>query len=141
MVQLIKTHKWALSLAFLIGIIVAFPQFYFPYDHADTYQDIYIANTDNEVGYLNRVQEVRDGHPLLGSAILKDGKDDPYVQPPLGEIIITYLGKIFFLDLNNTILLARFLFAFLGFLAVYGFVFNIKGKINCCVSCYCSLLS
>ena len=131
MVQLIKNHKGAILFAFLVAAIVAFPQFYFPYDHADSYQGIYIANTDNETGYLNRVQEVRDGHPLLGNAVFKDGKDDPYVQPPLGEIIITYLGKIFFLDLNNTILLARFLFAFLGFLAVYGFVFLIsKAKLT-----------
>lgn len=131
MVQLIKNHKWAVLFAFLVGVIVAFPQFYFPYDHADTYQGIYIANTDNEAGYLNRLQEVRDGHLLLGSATFKDGKDDPFIQPPLGEIIIVYLGKTFFLDLNNTVLLTRFLFAFLGFLAVYGFVFLIsKAKLT-----------
>jgi len=123
MFQLIKIHKWALLFAFLVGIIVAFPQFYFPYDHADTYNGIYIATTDNEVGYLGRIQEVRDGHPLLGSINFKDGKDNPYIQSPLGEILIAYLGKIFFLDLNGTILLARFIFAFLGFLAIYGFVF------------------
>lgn len=123
MFQLIKIHKWALLFALFIGIIVAFPQFYFPYDHADTYKGIYIANTDNEVGYLGRIGEVRDGHPLLGSINFKDGKDNPYIQSPLGENIIARLGGILFLNLNGTILLARFLFAFLGFLAVYGFVF------------------
>ena len=121
--QLIKTHQWAILLAFLVGIIVAFPQFYFSYDHSETYQGIYIANSDSEAYYLNRVQEVRDGHPSLNSAHFKDGKDDPYLFPPLDEILVAYLGKTFFLDLNNTILLARFLFPFLGFLAVYGFVF------------------
>ncbi len=123
MIKLIKIHKWAILFAFLVGIIVAFPQVYFSYDHRDQYQGIYSSPTDNEVGYLARIQEVRDGHPGLGNPIGKDGKEDPYTQSPLGEIIIAYLGKIFFLDLNNTILLARFLFAFLGFLAVYGFVF------------------
>lgn len=121
--QLIKTHKWAILLAFLVGIIVAFPQFYFPYDHSETYQGIYIANSDSEYYYLNRVQEVRDGNPSLNSAHFKDGKDDPYLFPPLDEILTAYLGKTFFLDLNSTILFARFLFPFLGFLAVYGFVF------------------
>lgn len=123
MAQFIKIHKWAILFAFLVGVIVAFPQFYFSYDHADTYQGIYIATTDNEAGYLNRIQEVRDGHIGLGNPIGKDSKEDPYTQSPLGEILTAYLGKIFFLDLNNTVLLARFFFAFLGFLAVYGFIF------------------
>ena len=57
--QLIKIHKWALLLAFLVGIIVAFPQFYFPYDHSEIYQGIYIANSDSEAYYLNRVQMER----------------------------------------------------------------------------------
>ncbi len=126
MIQLIKIHKWAILFAFLVGVIVAFPQFYFSYDHADTYQGVYIATTDNEYSYLNRIQEVRDGHPSMASAVLKDGKDDPYFLPPLDEILVAYLGKIFFLNLNSTILLARFLFAFLVFLAVYGFVFLIS---------------
>ena len=91
--QLIKTHQWAILLAFLVGIIVAFPQFYFSYDHSETYQGIYIANSDSEAYYLNRVQEVRDGHPSLNSAHFKDGKDDPYLFPPLDEILVAYLGK------------------------------------------------
>ena len=123
MIKLIKIHKWAILFAFLVGIIVSFPQIYFTYDHRDQYQGIYSSPTDNEVGYLARIQEVRDGHPGLGNPIGRDGKEDPYTQSPLGEILIAYLGKIFFLDLNNTILLARFLFAFLGFLAVYGLIF------------------
>ena len=123
MLRLIKNHKWVVMFAFGVGIIMAFPQFYFPYDHADTYKGIYITMTDNDTGYLARIQEVRDGHPGLGNPISKYGKEDPYTQSPLGEIIIAYLGKMFFLDLNSTILLARFLFTFLVFLAVYGLVF------------------
>lgn len=121
--QLINDHKWAILLAFLLGIIITFPQIYFPYHHNQEYQGIYMTCTDNEIFYLNRVREVQDGHPSLGSAVFKDGKDDPCVQPLLGEILTAYLGKIFFLDINNTILLARFVFPFLIFLAIYGFVF------------------
>ena len=125
MVQLIKIHKWAILLAFLVGVIVAFPQLYFSYDNSETYQGIYVSSTDNEYSYLNRVQEVRDGHFSLGSPVFKEGKNDPYIQSPGGEILVAYLGKIFFLDLNGTILLSRFLFSFLGFLAIYSFVFLI----------------
>lgn len=104
---------------------MAFPQFYFPYDHNEQYQGIYVANTDNEYSYLSRVQEVRDGHPALGGVVYDDGKDDPAIQSSLGEILVAYLGRTFFLDLNNTILLARFIFPVLGFLSIYGFVFLI----------------
>ncbi len=125
-IQSVKNHKWAFLFAFLVGAIMVFPQIYFQYDHSQEYQGIYISGTDNESFYLNRVAEVRDGHPSLGSPIFKEGKDNPYLQPPLGEIIIAYLGRIFFLDFNNTILLTKFLFPFLGFLIVYGFVFLIS---------------
>lgn len=123
MFQLIKIHKWAVIFAFLVGVIMVFPQIYFNYDNRDQYRGIYSSPTDNEVGYLTRIREVRDGHVWLGNPVSRDGKEDPYTQSPLGEIIIAYLGKMLFLDLNNSLLLARFLFTFLGFLAVYGIVF------------------
>src|SRR3989344_2205917 len=123
MFQLIKTHKWAVLFAFLAGALVAFPQFYFPYDHAEDYQGIYIANTDSEGCYLVNIREVQDGRPGLGSAVFKDWKDDPFFKPPGPEILTGYLGKMFFLDFNNTILLSRFLLSLLAFLAIYTFVF------------------
>ncbi len=126
MAQLIKTHKWALLFAFLVGIIVAFPQFYFPIEQAENYQGVLLTCTDNESYYLNRIREVQDGHPSLGSPVFEDGKNDPYLQSPLSEVLVGYLGKIFLLDLNNTILLSRFFFAFIGFLAIYGFAFLIS---------------
>lgn len=128
MIQLLKNHKWAVIFALLAGLIVAFPQIYFSYNNADQYQGIYVATTDNEFSYLARIQEVRDGHFGLGNAISKDGKEDPYIQAPLGEILIAYLGKIFFLDLNGSILLARVLFTFLIFLCIYGLVFLFTKK-------------
>ena len=125
MFQTIKTHKWAALFAFLAGAIVVSPQLYFPYDQAGNYQGIYIATTDSEACYLVNIKEVQDGHPMLGSAVFKDGKGDPFFKPPGPEILIGYLGKIFSLDINNTLLLSRFLLSFLGFLAIYAFVFLI----------------
>ncbi|MBI2625267.1 MAG: hypothetical protein HYW70_02960 [Candidatus Nealsonbacteria bacterium] len=122
--EIIKNHKAAFILAVLTGIIVASPQIYFPYENRETYKGIFYTCTDNESFYFSRVREVKDGYPGLGSAIFQDGKEDPYLQSPFGEILTGFLGKILFLGINNTILLARFLFPFLVFLLLYGFVFS-----------------
>lgn len=123
MTQVLKNHKWAIFLALVVVVIVAYPQLYFSYDHQDTYQGIEIMGSSH---WVSRVKEVQDGHPGFGSIYLKDGKNDPYLFQPLGSIIVGYLGKAFSLDLNNTILLSRFFFPFLVFLIIYSFTLLIS---------------
>jgi hypothetical protein len=118
--QILKNHKWAIFFALITAVIIAFPQVYFRYHHHDVYQGIEIMG---DSPWTPRIREVQDGHPLLGSTYLKEGKSDPYLFQPLGSIIVGYLGKIFSLDINNTILLSRLLFPFLVFLVIYSFVF------------------
>lgn len=121
-IQNLKAHQWAILLALIAGVIVAFPQFYLRYDNQAVYQGIEEIGTEDEVAWLSRVREVYDGHPLLNNPYLKEGKSDPYLYQPLGSNIIVSLGRLFSLDINNAILLSRFLFAFLVFLLIYGFV-------------------
>lgn len=117
-------HKWAICLAFLAAIIISYPQIYFRYDHKDAYQGIDASLlTGDEYYYWSRIQEVRDGYPSSVNPFFKEGKAGPYSQPPLGEILAAYLGKLFFLDLNNTVLLTKTLFSFLLFLAIYSFIY------------------
>lgn len=121
MIQMLKNHKWAVILALAAVIITVSPQVYFRYDHQDIYQGIELIGGTEK---MPRVREVQDGHlPPTSSPYLKEGKEDPYIRPPLNAIIIGYLGKVFSLDFNNTILLSRLLFPFLLFLIIYGFVF------------------
>jgi len=119
--ETIKNHKWAIFLAVLAGIIVASPQAYFRYDNQDLYQgqEIEILRYSP---WTPLVREASDGHFGLGSPFFKDGKDDPYLHQPVDTTTLAVLGKIFLLDLNNILLFARFLFPFLLFLAIYGFV-------------------
>lgn len=125
-IKRLRIHKAAIFLAILVGVIVAFPQIYFRYDNRQIYQGIDMISSHEETFYLSRIQEAREGRFNLSGSLFKEGKHDPYLQPPLGEILIAYLGKILFLDLKNTILLARFIFPFLTFLVVYAFVFLIS---------------
>ncbi len=121
-IQNLKNHQWAILLALIAGVIVAFPQFYLRYDNQAVYQGIEEIGTEDEIAWLSRVREVYDGHPLLNNPYLKEGKSDPYLYQPLGSDIIASLGKLFSLDINNAILLSRFLFSFFLSLLIYGFV-------------------
>ena len=126
--EILSNHRLAIFLAFLVATIVASPQIYFRYQSKNTYQGIDLANTPEEKFYLARIQEAKEGHFNLSGSFFKEGKKDPYLQPPLGEILVALLGKIFFLNLNNNILLARLLFSFLAFLLVYAFALLVSKK-------------
>ena len=124
------SHRWAILFAILTGIIIAFPQFYFRYDHKDIYSGIDLMGTDAEIAYWSRVQEVRDGYFSLGNVYSTEGKNLPYLQPPLSEIIVASLGKSLFLDTKDTILLGKFFFPMLIFLLIYALVYQLtKSKI------------
>lgn len=73
-----------------------------------------------------RVREVQDGHVLGGNVYQKEGKDNPYIYQPLAPMVVAYMGKIFALDINNTILLSRLVLPFVVFLLIYGFVFLVS---------------
>ena len=125
-ITMIKNHKWAVILAVLAGLIIAFPQLYFRSD--DSYQGVDMPLTGAEHFYWGRIQEVRDGHTSLGNVWFAEYKDRPYIQPPLGEIITALPGKVFGLGISDTIVLSRIIFPSLIFLSVYGFVYLLIKK-------------
>ena len=96
MMQILKNHKWAIFLAILTGVIVAYPQVYLRWDLGDSYQGIGLMGaSDDESAWMSRVKEVQDGHPTFSSVHFKDGKNDPYLFQPLGTMIVAYSGKLF----------------------------------------------
>lgn len=119
--QFLIRHKTAIVLAILTSLIVAAPQVYFRIQHAydGVYQGIELL-PDAPRSAL--VREIQDGHLNLGNAYYKDGKDDPYLWQPLQPMAVAFLGELFGLDINNTLLLSRFALSFLTFLLLYGFV-------------------
>lgn len=117
------SHKWAILLALITAVIIAYPQVYLRWDLADSYYGIELLGaSDDEEAWMTRIREVQDGHPFFASAYFKEGKNDPYLFQPLGTMMAGYLGKLFSLDINNTVLLSRFFFSFLIFLIIYSFL-------------------
>lgn len=120
--ETIARHKVAIMLAILSSIIVAAPQVHFRIDHRSdgVYQGIELLP---DSPWSARAREVQDGHPNFGAIYYKDGKDNPYLFQPLGSMVVGYMGKIFSLDINNTLLLSRLILPFVAFLLIYGFIF------------------
>ncbi len=120
--RFVQDHKVAIFFAVLVSIIVAFPQIYFRIEHIDDgiYQGIELL-PDSPRSALTR--EVMDGHPRVANVYYKDGKDGPYLWQPLQPMVVAYMGKIFSLDINDTLLLSRFVLTFFTFLLIYFFTF------------------
>jgi len=122
--RILQEHKFAIALAVLTSIITALPQVYFRIDQKQIYQEgVQVIEMLPDSPWSPRVREVQDGHPNFGNIYQKDGKDNPYLFQPLGSMVVGYMGKIFSLDINNTILLSRLVLPFVVFLLIYSFVF------------------
>lgn len=123
--KLAMNHKAAIIFAVLASIIIAFPQIYFRIDNSELYQEgvqaIELLPFSNWTG---RVKEVQDGHSSFGSIYYKEGKEDPYLFQPLGTIVVAYMGVLFGLNINNTILLSQLILPFSLFLLLYAFAFS-----------------
>ncbi len=125
--NLLKEHKWAIALAVLIGVIMAFPHIYFVIVHQDIYQGVFMGGLDEGL-YLARIQEARDGHYWLANPFWVEGKDNPYLWPPLPENFASLFGKFFGLGLINTVLFENFAFPFILFLLLYFLIFSLSRK-------------
>jgi len=114
-------NHWAgVLFALLFGLSVLAPQLMWRMDPG--YRGIDLMGQDAEEHYIARVNDVLKGNFWLGNTFLAD-KDKPYLQPPLGEIIQAGVSKLFFVDVIEGILIAKFLFPFLMALAVYALAF------------------
>lgn len=124
--QIIISHWLAIIFAVLLSLLVAFPQVYFRFEHRNdgVYQGIELLP---DSPWSPRVREIQDGHGL-GSIYQKDGKDNPTIFPLLSSMVVAYLGQIFALDINNTLLLSRLVLPFIVFLLIYSFVFLISKR-------------
>lgn len=127
--QFLISHNWAIVLAIVIGLIMVLPQAYFRYENRDAYQGIELnMKGSDELFYLARIQEVKDGHWSLANPFWKEGKDLSYLQPAGSEILAAWFGQIFGLNLANTVLLERFVFPAVIFLFVYALVFLLSKR-------------
>lgn len=121
--SVIREHIAALLFAFLVGFLLGMPALLAAQALGETYQGIPFLFQDNENLYLARIQEVRDGHPTLGSPFVAEYKDSPTMLTSNGEHVYVYLTAFTGLSLPTIVVISKFVFPAILFLLVYALTF------------------
>lgn len=123
--KLIKTHWLAVVLAIVVGGICIAPYAYFA--TRPEYQGVMLMGQDAEEHYVARIHELYDGHGSTGNTYLPF-KDEPYLIPPLGEMIVGAMGIMLFLSAAQATVAAKLIFPALAFVCIYavGYLFTHK---------------
>lgn len=124
-----KKNGLALILSVAVGFLVVMPTvFSITKIGWNNFQGIYPILTDDEEYYLTRTREVIDGHIGLGNVYLKEHKREPYLAPPLAEIILAKSAQTLNISVPTLFTINDFLFPFLVCLLLYFLFNNLSGS-------------
>lgn len=126
----VQNHWLALASAFLVGMIYVLPHVVFMISLGDGYRGIPMMQTANEDEYLFRIQEIVDGHPLLGSPVFYEYKNQPPLSPPGGEFFYALPAMVLGVSPANVLIASRFFLPFILFLLIYIFIWQLTGGEN-----------
>lgn len=119
--SLLAKHWSALVIATLVGLVCVAPHVYFAVS-TPNYAGIALIGSDGEGHYAARINQIYAGHLSLGNTFLPN-KNQPYLQPALGEIIVAGVGKITGMSASQVNTFSKFLFPFLVTLLLYAFAY------------------
>ncbi len=114
---------FGIVLSLLFGCVCVLPALWMRLDLGPDFQGIEMQATDAEFHYAARVREIQDGFLTASNVYYAGGKQQPYLQPPLPEWMITVLAWPFRLDAPRALLLSQFLFGVGVFVALLGCLF------------------
>jgi len=104
--DLLKEHATGIIIAVVVGLIIALPPIVFRW--SSDYQGFDMLKTNTEAHYVAQVQEVYDGHLALGNPFFADLKNEPYLFPPIGPLVIGLIGRFLGLGAIEAVMLLRF---------------------------------
>lgn len=119
MIERIKKHYIAVVISVLVGLIYVAPNILFILSLGDEYQGIPMMHTANDDFYIARIQEILDGHPLVGSHVFFEYKNEPPLAPPVGEMLYAIPAILFGIKPATIIVASQFLLPFILFILVY----------------------
>src|SRR3989344_4794406 len=124
----LRENYLALTLAIIVGLIYIGPQILFIYSLGEDYRGIPMMKTPNEDFYLARIQEILDGHPLVGSSAFYEYKGEWPMQPPTVVMIYALPSLIFGFLPASVLVESKFVLPFILFLAVYLLIRGLTGN-------------
>ena len=116
---ILKNNYFVLTVGVIVGLIYVLPNVFFIASLGDSYRGIPMMQTANDDFYLARIQEVLDGHPLIGSSAFFEYKNQFPISPPVGEILYALPSLIFGVSPSNTLIAGRFFLPAILFFLVY----------------------
>ncbi|MDD4901336.1 MAG: hypothetical protein PHS62_04540 [Patescibacteria group bacterium] len=124
--DLVKSHKLAVICALVVGMIYLAPYLFFIASLGGDYKGIPMMSTANEDAYLLRMQEIMDGHYLIGSPVYFEYKNEWPMMPPAGEMFYALPSLIFNISIINVLMASRFILPLILFLLVYFLIFELS---------------
>lgn len=115
-------HGFALFFAFLVGMLSVAPHLLAVRALGSDYRGIPFMYLDDEDLYLVRMQEIRDGHPKVGSPMLFENKDFNSPVAPIAENVYVLFSSILRVGLPQILILTKFLFPAVLCLLIYFFI-------------------
>lgn len=121
----IRRHWLALAAALLVGAIYIAPHLFFMVSLGDKYRGIPMMETANEDFYIARMQEIVDGHPLLGSFGFYEGKDQWPLTPSIGEMFYALPSIVLRVPLIAVVTASRFVLPAILFGLIYFLIYDL----------------
>jgi hypothetical protein len=97
-----------MMLAFAVGLIHVFPDLRFFQDPRHRQSGIHLLGSIDEGYYLSRVARVLRGEARLANVGIYEHWDDPYLMPPLPELVEGSIGRFLRLSIRGTDVLCTF---------------------------------
>ncbi|MFA5185790.1 MAG: hypothetical protein WC551_04845 [Patescibacteria group bacterium] len=114
-----RKNSIVLLLAAIVGVLSVAPSLLAIHALGGDYKGLPFYYLDDEDIYTARMQEILDGHWLIGSPFFHEYKDSIPAMPPLGEYVYALPALVLRLPLAYVILASKFLFPASLFLLVY----------------------
>lgn len=115
----IRAHRWALFAMLVVGIVSIGPHVLFRISLGAEYRGFYILQTDNETEYLAKVQEIFDGHLLLGSTPFFEYKNNFPLLPPTLELFYAFAALVFGASIPTVFIASKFVLPAVLFFLIY----------------------
>lgn len=100
------------AVALLFSFTSVLPHILQRFDDDYPFQGIEMTLHDAEGHYTARVREVYDGYPKISNLVSAFPKSQASLVPPLPELVIAGIGKLFFLDAARALVFSKFYLAF-----------------------------
>lgn len=123
-----KRHWLVIALAVVVGALCVAPHFLAVESIGSQYKGIPFMYLDDEDIYLARMQEVLDGHWLVGSPFFHEYKATIPMEPPLGEYVYAIPSMVTRIPLTWILIASKFLFPAVLFILVYLLVYVLTKK-------------